>query len=375
MNRIFKHKRRHWLNASLLLVSFLGLPLAGLALAGRDVSPFLQFPPLQWEMDYTSFHPIIYWAYWGLVALLILIWFSFNKSLTKVVHREIERRHNFPWWGWLGLGLGMVCWILAWNRFAWFAPWQEYTFTPLWLSFITTVNALIFRKLGHCTLLQRPLEFLMLFLTSAAFWWFFEYLNRFVQNWHYLGLENILPIKYFFHGSLCFSTVLPAVYSAQCYLRTIPALERLAASGPALSIRFEAEVAVLVLLAVFLAFFFIGLKPELLFPILWAGPLAGWVALNRLTGTPVCLGGIGQGNWSYVFNWALAALLCGFFWEMWNFLSLAKWTYKIPSFDVLKIFEMPLAGYCGYLTFGLQCALAAEAVLGPGPGFTARRPR
>ncbi len=373
MNRIFADHRARRLNAALLLISFLGLPLAGLAWACREVSPFLQIPPLQWEMDYTNSHPIISQSYWGLAALLILIWISFKKPLAKAVHREIERRHYFPWWGWLGFGFGIGCWIFAWSRFAWFAPWQEYTFTPLWLSFIATVNALIFRKSGHCPLLQRPKGFLMLFLTSAALWWFFEYLNRFVQNWHYLGLENISPVKYFFHGSLCFSTVLPAVYSAQCYLRTFPALERLAASGPALSIRYETAAAVFVLLAVFLAFFFIGLKPELLFPILWAGPLAGWVALNRLTGTPVCLGGIGQGNWAYVFNWALAALLCGFFWEMWNYFSLAKWVYKIPYFDAFKIFEMPLAGYCGYLTFGLQCALVVETA--PGPGFTARRPQ
>ena len=105
MNRIFKHKKARWLNAALLLVSLLGLPLAGLALAGREVSPFLQFPPLQREMDYTSFHPIIYWAYWGLAALLILIWFSCKKPPAKVVNREIERRHCFPWWGWLGVGL------------------------------------------------------------------------------------------------------------------------------------------------------------------------------------------------------------------------------------------------------------------------------
>ncbi len=364
MTGTHKHRRARWLNAALLLVSFLGLPLAGLILAGRDVAPILQFPPLQREMDYPSFQPIIFWAYWGIIALLILIWFLLKKHPAKSFNREMDRPQNFPWWGWLGFGLGAVCWILAWNRFNWFAAWQEYTFTPLWLSFIVTVNALIFRKSGRCPMLERPSGFLALFIMSAAFWWFFEYLNRFVQNWHYLAVENISAVEYFFHASLCFSTVLPAVYSAQCYLRTFPSLERLAASGPVLTIRYEAEAATLVLLAVFLAFFFIGLKPELLFPILWAGPLAGWLALNRMTGIPVCLGGMAKGHWAYVFNWALAALLCGFFWEMWNYGSLAKWVYQIPFFDAVKVFEMPLAGYCGYLPFGLQCAVAAEEVLG-----------
>ena len=54
---------------------------------------------------------------------------------------------------------------------------------------------------------------------------------------------------------------------------------------------------------------------------------------------------------------ALAALICGFFWEMWNFYSLARWTYSVPLVHRFQIFEMPLLGYAGYLPFGLECAV------------------
>ena len=30
---------------------------------------------------------------------------------------------------------------MAWTRFEWFAPFQEHTFTPLWLAYIVVVNA------------------------------------------------------------------------------------------------------------------------------------------------------------------------------------------------------------------------------------------
>jgi hypothetical protein len=59
---------------------------------------------------------------------------------------------------------------------------------------------------------------------------------------------------------------------------------------------------------------------------------------------------------------ALAALICGFFWEMWNFYSLAKWKYSIPFVHRFEIFEMPLLGYAGYLPFGLECMVIADLI-------------
>jgi len=53
--------------------------------------------------------------------------------------------------------------------------------------------------------------------------------------------------------------------------------------------------------------------------------------------------------------WAAAALVCGCFWEMWNFYSLAKWKYSNPYVHRFELFEMPVLGYMGYLPFGLLC--------------------
>lgn len=77
----------------------------------------------------------------------------------------------------------------------------------------------------------------------------------------------------------------------------------------------------------------------------------GWVGFrNRV----VDLGGLTKGDWRAVGIYAIAALLCGLFWEMWNVHSLAKWTYAIPYLGGLYVFEMPLAGYAGYLFFGIE---------------------
>jgi hypothetical protein len=60
---------------------------------------------------------------------------------------------------------------------------------------------------------------------------------------------------------------------------------------------------------------------------------------------------------------ACAALICGFFWELWNFKSLAHWEYAVPFVQRFHVFEMPLLGYAGYLPFGLECLVVADACL------------
>jgi hypothetical protein len=62
-------------------------------------------------------------------------------------------------------------------------------------------------------------------------------------------------------------------------------------------------------------------------------------------------------------SFTAAALVCGFFWEMWNYGSLARWEYSIPYVDRFRLFEMPALGYAGYLPFGIECAAIAALVL------------
>ena len=94
-------------------------------------------------------------------------------------------------------------------------------------------------------------------------------------------------------------------------------------------------------------------------------PLMIIVSLQTLSGEPHVFSGLAAGDWRLVVASALAALFCGFFWEMWNYYSLAKWQYSIPFVHRFLIFEMPVLGYAGYIPFGLECSaigLALEAL-------------
>lgn len=70
---------------------------------------------------------------------------------------------------------------------------------------------------------------------------------------------------------------------------------------------------------------------------------------------PTLLSPLVKGNWSPLVLSALAALVCGGFWEMWNAYSLVHWEYSIPYVHAFPMGAMPILGYAGYLPFGMEC--------------------
>ena len=76
--------------------------------------------------------------------------------------------------------------------------------------------------------------------------------------------------------------------------------------------------------------------------------------INYMTGQPSIVRTLRRGDWGVVLALCAGALVCGLFWEMWNFWAYPKWQYSISFVDFARVFEMPLLGYGGYLPFGLE---------------------
>jgi len=349
------------LNLTSLTAMLLGLPLCGVWLTKAPVSGYLEFPPRTRFVEHAPFSwPIFLFLAALIIAILLFFLIRiFRANLTAEAPSVNTTAQRFPWWGWFALQLGIVFWMLAWTRFEWMAPFQRYTFTPQWLCYILFINALTFRKTGRCLLTDKTCYFLMLFPLSAAFWWFFEYLNRFVQNWWYTCGETFTPLQYFIAATLPFATVLPAVLSTEealaCDKRITAGLENV------LSVRMHKPDALawITLVVSGGGLLFIGRFPDLLFPLLWVAPLLLLIAFRHLEKRPSFFPELKTGDWRRIYRFALSALICGFFWELWNWHSLAKWIYSIPYVDRFHLFEMPILGYAGYLPFGLECAVVA----------------
>ncbi len=334
----------------------LGLPLVGVFLAGYPVNRYLEFPPKTKYIVHAPFSwpAFVIFTFIILAFVLPVVFYGIrgykNGRLTAV--RSVT--WPFPLWGWVGLAIGIVAWILAWTRFSWFVSFQPHTFTPLWLSYIVVVNALCVRRTGNSLITDRPGFFLLLFPTSAVFWWFFEYLNRFVQNWYYTGTE-FSPWAYFWYATLPFSTVLPAVLSTKQWLHSANWINQ--AYGDIQPIRWPnpTKIAECILLLSAAGLAGIGIWPNYLFPLLWISPLLIIVCLQTLMKERQVFSSMATGDWGSAVAAALAALVCGCFWEMWNYFSMAKWMYSVPLVNRFFIFEMPFLGYGGYLPFGLEC--------------------
>lgn len=363
-------KTKHIMRSAALLL-LVGLPLVGILSAGKPLARYLEFPPLT---RYVAHAPFAWPAFIALALIIAICLAPFVRQVFRHWRDPATAPglRPFPWWGWAGLALGGAAWIMAWNRFRWFAPVQEFTFTPLWASYIVVVNALCFRRTGHCMLTDRPRYLVALALTSAVFWWYFEYLNRFVQNWYYENITTLTPLKYFLFATLPFATVLPAVMGTYELLDTYPRLTSGLASFTPVRLHRPRLLAGAALAASCAGLAGVGVWPDYLFPLLWLAPLFIITSLQALAGQPTVFADLERGDWRRVVLLALAALVCGFFWEMWNYRSQARWVYTVPYVYHFKIFEMPILGYAGYLPFGLECAVIAGFIGGARRASTPR---
>jgi hypothetical protein len=348
---------------SLLTIMLLGLPMMGIILSNRQIATYLEFPP---HTSYVEHAPFSWPVFIGCAIFVLAVVSPFLfRGLKAMGNKRAtpSRAFPFPWWGWFGILLGIAAWILAWSRFHWFVRFQPHTFTPLWIGYILTVNSFTYHRTGHCMMRDRAHSFLLLFPISAAFWWFFEYLNRFVQNWYYVG-GQFGPWEYFWYATLPFSTVLPAVMGTQEWLLSFSWPGRRFQNVLSIKLHRPKRFAWAVLFITGAGLTGIGVWPNYLFPLLWISPLLIIVSLQDIFQESHIFSRLPYGDWHHVITAALAALICGFFWEMWNYYSLAKWKYSIPFVHRYPIFEMPILGYAGYLPFGLECAVIADIFIG-----------
>jgi hypothetical protein len=338
----------------------IGLPLVGIALADLPLAAYLEFPP---QTEYVV-HAAFSWSAFAATALLVIVAvFPFVNRIARCragVDGDFVRDAGFPWWGWLAGAWLAVVWLLAWSRFAWFAPFQSFTFSMLWLGYIVVVNALTWRRTGCCMLTHRPAYLLALFPLSAAFWWLFEYLTRFVQNWFYMGVGTLGAWDYFWQATLPFATVLPAVLGTRELLASFPRSSAGLDSAWTIAWASSKRLAWPVLVVSGIGLAAVGVWPNALFSLLWLAPLASITSLQIIMGEASILDGPVKGDWREIWQAALAGLVCGIFWELWNYGSLAHWEYSVPFVHRFEIFHMPLLGYSGYLPFGLECLAVAK---------------
>ena len=250
-----------------------------------------------------------------------------------------------------------VGWTLSWNRFEWFRPFQvQLSYFPMWAGFILIMNALCVKRSGHSPMTDHPWAYAATFPASSLFWWFFEYLNRYVWNWYYEGIAELGAFEYTFYATICFASVLPAVAAVAAWLHTFAIFDdRVYANMAHIDLRrpgwclFLAATAAIGLTGI--VYF-----PQYAYPFLWISPFMVFVLVQFLLRERSVLDSFVVGDWSFFIRFSIASLICGLCWETWNYYAYAKWIYAVPWVHRFQIWEMPLIGFGGYLPFGIECA-------------------
>ena len=254
-----------------------------------------------------------------------------------------------------------VCWLLNWML-----PGVRtaYLFFPLWLGYVLVVDALVQTRAGSSIWSRSRKDFVLLFCFSAPVWWLFELFNLRTANWEYLGRDLFTPLQYNLLCTIAFSIVVPAVFETAELIQTFRWMIPFG-SGP----RVPATP------SVFVALFIAGLGmltlvmawPKIFYPFTWTSLVLIFEPVNYWMGRPHFLQRLRDGDWRTVVSLALGGLACGFFWEMWNYYSFPKWIYHTPGVAFLRIFEMPLLGYGGYIPFALELYILRDFFWPSGP--------
>ena len=250
----------------------------------------------------------------------------------------------FKKYGFLGALMIILVQINFFINF-WFLT--AYYFPIIWLGYILVIDALVYKINNKSLINNKPKLFISLFILSVFVWWIFEFLTIFLQNWVYVNI----PEPKWLNFSIAFSTVIPAVFETFELIKSVHIFDDFKISK-----RYKITKNFLYLVIGFGLFSLIEivLVPKYFFPFTWLAFFFLLDPFNYLHNKPSIIKNFTERKLKIPLSLFLAGMVCGFFWEFWNYFAVPGWRYNIPFFDFLRIFEMPILGYFGYGFFAWE---------------------
>jgi hypothetical protein len=224
-------------------------------------------------------------------------------------------------------------------------------FTPIqWTGLILFLDGWKRARTGHSLISDHPGEFAILCAISIPSWAIFEGYNVLLGNWLYLGLPDNLWVRYTGYA-WAFATISPGMFLIYQTLDDF-----IPGSDPKASPRLATPV--------FWGFVVFGaacLVVPLVWPSIWMTPLV-WMGFaffldpinSRWLGERSILSEFFTGHYRSMLIFFLAGLIAGIFWEFWNYWAGSKWEYSVPYWGHIKLFEMPVLGFLGFMPFIIE---------------------
>lgn len=249
-------------------------------------------------------------------------------------------------------------------------PFFSWYYVFSWWSYIVFVESCLHWKGFDSSLFRNPRRFLLQLPLSVTIWLVFELFNFRLQNWHYVHLPPSWALRWPGYA-MAFATVLPGLDATAALLRSLLPLDRLRcrpiSSGSFTGKRLMATGLLFLLLPL--------LWPKFFFPCVWLGFIFILVPSVHRPEPDDLVEGLRSGKPGKLVELLLAGMICGWFWEFWNYWAGAKWVYTVPFVGWPKIFEMPLLGFLGFPPFAVECYLMSRFAFQSWHSLEAQRSR
>lgn len=274
---------------------------------------------------------------------------TFATVLVVVISFLRTRPRRLPLYGWIGITLLAAAEGLMFQRVWLF----DVYFTPIaWSAYLMIVDAMVLAKGGHSRLHDAPGRFFVTALLSIPLWLIFEAYNLRLGNWTYAGVPTGWAGAVLGYG-WSFATITPAILETADLIENLGWFKlsrpiQVSTTGKNLMIAFGALCLVIpVALPAHIGAYLFGL--------VWIGFVFLLDPINERIGASSLLSDLAEGRRSRLYSLLISGWVCGWLWEFWNFWAAAKWHYIFPIMQHQKIFEMPVAGYLGFMPFAVEC--------------------
>ena len=236
-------------------------------------------------------------------------------------------------------------------------PFPSWFYCFMWWSYILIIDSWVFLRTGNSLLLSRTREFLFLLPVSILIWLIFECINLSLKNWYYVNVIEITWLRWIGY-SISFATVLPAIFETAELLESTALLNRW-------QVRPQKFTPIMLNCSMLAGAAFIILCiawPRYFFPLVWGGFILALDPVNYRLGAPSLLREWERGSLRKTLLLMTAGLICGIFWEFWNFWATTKWVYTVPFLNEFKLFEMNAPGFLGFIPFALECYVMTACI-------------